>query len=419
MPVRCPKCGYSNDPEFRFCGMCGTPLGRQQEAPIRQAAPLFPPPEKKRALPSPLPSFSVSADDDEADLWPRDDTPLPRKAGAPLPRPDDTLFARRDRPPMPPTEETFLAELESVARAKEDDSRFLRRESTLRPREEYSSVSGPSFLGLDPASSSEPAPQYLLEDGEPSGHGRLFIGILLLLVVGGGLFWQWQREGYPWNPPPKQTAGSVSSESGDTTAAAPSSAAPQATSSPSPTPATPQPDATTPPESKAATPPAEVAKDVAKEDKPAEKTAAAATPTEADGTPERKPSRPTAAPIRNARREARAAAPAPEPADLPDPSEALFIDGQRYLYGSGVAEDCNRARTKLMAAANQANVKAQSTVATMYATGHCIPRNLPLAYHWFALALHKDRDNTRLQRDLEMLWNQMTAEEKQIAVKTR
>jgi len=42
-----------------------------------------------------------------------------------------------------------------------------------------------------------------------------------------------------------------------------------------------------------------------------------------------------------------------------------------------------------------------------------------MAYHWFAVALHKDRDNTRLQRDLEMLWNQMTPEEKQMAIKSR
>ena len=123
--------------------------------------------------------------------------------------------------------------------------------------------------------------------------------------------------------------------------------------------------------------------------------------------------------MKNARPGVRTPAAAPDPADLPDPSEALFLDGQKYLYGSGVPEDCNRARTKLMAAANQSNVKAQSTVATMYATGHCMPRNLPLAYRWFAMALHQDRDNSRLQRDLEMLWNQMTAEEKQIAIKTR
>jgi TPR repeat protein len=117
-----------------------------------------------------------------------------------------------------------------------------------------------------------------------------------------------------------------------------------------------------------------------------------------------------------ARKPVREAAPQVE---TPDPSEALFSDGQRYLYGTGVPENCTLARTKLMAAANQSNPRAQSTVATMYATGHCLPRNLPSAYHWFAQALHKERDNMRLQRDLEMLWNQMTPEEKQVALKSR
>jgi hypothetical protein len=422
--VRCPKCGYSNDPEFRFCGMCGAPLARQQEEPVRQKSPPVPPPppapENKTPRSSPLPGFSVLADDDEDDLWPSDDPPGPRKTSAQPARSDDSLFTRRDSAFKPPVEDTRFATRESVAKAKSEDISYPLRESYKKPREEYSAVSGPSFLGLDPIPSSEPAPQYLLEDDEPSGHGRLFVGILLLLAVGGGLFWQWQREGYPWNPSPKQSASSISAP-GDTATSAPSTPGSSSDATPTPsssTPAasTPQPDATTAQENKA-TPPS----DLAKEDKPEEKAAEAApAPSrETEGKPEAKAPKPTATPAKLLRRDDRASAPAPNPADLPDPSEALFIEGQKYLYGSGVLEDCNRARTKLMAAANQSNVKAQSTVATMYATGHCMPRNLPMAYHWFAIALHKDRDNTRLQRDLEMLWNQMTPEEKQMAIKTR
>ena len=172
---------------------------------------------------------------------------------------------------------------------------------------------------------------------------------------------------------------------------------------------------TTPPENKATSPP-----EGAKEDASGEKTveAAPAPSRAAEDKPEEKGPKPTAVPTKLPRREVRAAAPTPEAADLPDPSEALFIEGQKYLYGSGVLEDCNRARTKLISAANQSNVKAQSTVATMYATGHC-SRNLPMAYHWFAVALHKDRDNTRLQRDLEMLWEPDDAGRKQMAIKSR
>ena len=208
MPVHCPKCGYSNDLEFRFCGMCGAPLGRKPEEPARQKAVPAPPPppapEKKTPRPSPLPSFSVMADDGEDDVWPSDDTP--RKT-APLPRVDDSLFSRRENIAKPADDTGFVA-WDRAAKSKSEDISYPLKESYKKPKEEYSAVSGPSFLGLDPAPSSESAPQYLLEDDEPRGHGRLFVGILLLLAVGGGLFWQWQREGYPWNPSPKQSASS-------------------------------------------------------------------------------------------------------------------------------------------------------------------------------------------------------------------
>jgi TPR repeat protein len=55
----------------------------------------------------------------------------------------------------------------------------------------------------------------------------------------------------------------------------------------------------------------------------------------------------------------------------------------------------------------------------MYATGHCVGRDLPTAYRWFAKALHGDPGNSRVQRDLEVLWKQMTPEERQLAMKSR
>ena len=251
----------------------------------------------------------------------------------------------------------------------------------------------------------------MLEDDEPSGHGRLFVGIFLLLAVGGGLFWQWQHEGYPWNPPPKEI---VSSVSGDTPDVQPPANA-DATQPSSP--ATSEPakaDAADSVEKPGASSAAAKDKTESKPDKKSDEASSAV-----EDKPELKPEPKVAKaaampPVTRARREVRE--PAPEPVD---PSEALFVDGQKYLYGSGVPEDCGRARIKLMAAASQSNAKAQSTVATMYATGHCLPRNLPSAYHWFALALHNDRDNGRLQRDLEMIWGQMTAEEKQMTLKNR
>jgi len=55
----------------------------------------------------------------------------------------------------------------------------------------------------------------------------------------------------------------------------------------------------------------------------------------------------------------------------------------------------------------------------MYATGHCVDRDLISAYRWFAQALQKDRTNTRIQQDLQVLWNQMTPQEKQTALQTK
>src|SRR2546429_534417 len=40
---------------------------------------------------------------------------------------------------------------------------------------------------------------------------------------------------------------------------------------------------------------------------------------------------------------------------------------------------------------------------------------IPTAYKWFARALHQDPANDRVQRDLEVLWKQMTPDERQIA----
>ena len=99
-------------------------------------------------------------------------------------------------------------------------------------------------------------------------------------------------------------------------------------------------------------------------------------------------------------------------------ADALETEGENYLYGHGVQADCGRAGKSLLAAAARSSAKAQSVLGTMYATGHCVTRDVPTAYRWFAKALHQDPGNVRLQRDLEVLWQQMTQEERELATKT-
>ena len=109
-----------------------------------------------------------------------------------------------------------------------------------------------------------------------------------------------------------------------------------------------------------------------------------------------------------------AAKPQPSvPAEKAD--DRLAAEGERYLYGTGVRQNCDRAQKNLMMAARGSNTKAYTLLGAMYATGHCASRDLPTAYRWFARALHQDPGQARVQRDLELLWRQMTPDERQIA----
>jgi TPR repeat protein len=97
----------------------------------------------------------------------------------------------------------------------------------------------------------------------------------------------------------------------------------------------------------------------------------------------------------------------------------LEIAGERYLYGTGGAQqNCARAESSLRTAAAHGNSKAETVLGTMFATGHCVGRDLPTAYRWFAHALHQDPQNSRISADLQVLWRQMTPEEKQLATTT-
>lgn len=106
---------------------------------------------------------------------------------------------------------------------------------------------------------------------------------------------------------------------------------------------------------------------------------------------------------------------APAPASSAD--DALVAAGERYLYGDGAAENCALAQRNLQAAAAHSNARALSMLGAMYATGHCSNRDLPTAYKYFAKALRQDPGNGRIQRDLEVLWRQMNANERQAATR--
>jgi hypothetical protein len=295
-------------------------------------------------------------------------------------------------------------------------------------------VHGPSFLGL--AEDPKTEFHYLYEDDQPKSHIGLVFFLLLMFGAAGALGWQWKNHGFPFNQQTTPNAAQQPASPSDAASPGQNTAAnPQA-------PATPPANENggvlpTEPDQKvqagaspkeADIPPQGGDKNVAAntnaapsnenktadENPPAEEKPAAKTE-EAKATPP--PSTREKEPIKNASRNTRSAKPAPAPAAAPPaaPDADLELAGERYLYGTGVPRNCTRAEASLRTAATHGNTKAQTVLGTMYATGHCVGRDLPTAYRWFARALHQDPQNSRISADLQVLWRQMTPQEKQLA----
>jgi len=93
--------------------------------------------------------------------------------------------------------------------------------------------------------------------------------------------------------------------------------------------------------------------------------------------------------------------------------EELATKGQAYLYGNGVERDCGQALVYLRKAADMGNAQARSQLGALYATGHCVPLDRARAYNWFTLALRASSGHSVwVERNRQMLWDQMTESEK-------
>lgn len=306
----------------------------------------------------------------------------------------------------------------------------LRREPAAaapeRPAPVVESAPAPVEPPVEKVQTTAPAHsvEYLLEDEPPKSHGKLYLTLVLLALAAGLIIWQWQK-------------GQPSSASTQPTPTAPpvvASTTPQPQPAPGTTPAvkdhasapkteTPPPATTTP--SVSPEPPASPSAGSGQEVKPPD-TEADTNPTadknpSADAAPSSDTDQPSATPV---------APPVPSPKPKPDPKvvapttpalkgdEKLVAEGEKYLYGNGVPENCDLAQKNLKVAAGHSNARALTLMGAMYATGHCVDRDLPTAYRWFAKALHQDPSNARVQQDLEILWKQMTPGERQLATKT-
>jgi TPR repeat protein len=241
-----------------------------------------------------------------------------------------------------------------------------------------------------------------------TGVGRIFLMVGLLAALGGAGWWTYTNYlGAAGSRKPQASASSAGQ-----------APAKQLSAKPAAKDAAPTPPAGS---SQTTVPSAAVPDDEGVPAGPAEPTKAV--PETAHKTVER-PAKPAAKakPTTLAKREPKAAPakalklPAPAAADTGD---AAFRKGEAYLYGRGVPKNCDQAVKNLKAASAKSNAKARSAFGTMYATGHCVPRDLPTSYLWFALALRVDPTNQILEKDLSAVWNQMTPPERQMATRMK
>lgn len=307
-----------------------------------------------------------------------------------------------------------------------------------------------------PAERSSRNLDYLLVDDEPRSRKGLVLGILALVLVAGLGWLRWKTGGFGWlsaksnKPAATQPAstdgdaagadsssgadGSNSSSTGSSAAAPPASgSAVTQPSAPASTPnnaanggasATTDDKGAAPTDTKANTagPAAGDATSGPASSSPAP-AGQAAQPDQSTGTASSAPAAPQTAPAgtqltADAAPPAAAAPPKPKPTPKPSakPEDSVTL-GEKYLYGRGVPQDCTKGLRYVKPAADKSNAKAMITMGALYATGHCLSRDLPTAYRFFALALRQDPENGPLKQNVEMVWGQMTQLERQQAMR--
>lgn len=273
-------------------------------------------------------------------------------------------------------------------------------------------ISGPSVLGLDSSGSVDDlrdrAFSGLASYGrpeEPRNAGKeVLLTVVLVAALAGAGWWTYKNYiGVAGNRKP--TVAAPASETANTEPETPASKAAENNNAKDTPPAAQENSAEDSSTASASKPAVET---------PASPDTKQAAEPAAEETP--KPATPTPTPARHEVSATRIPVAKAPPADSGD---ALFRRGQAYLYGRNGSENCTSAIKYLKMAADQQHAKARSMMGTMYATGHCVPRDLPSSYRWFALALRVDPNNSVLEKNLTGVWNQMTPPERQLATRSQ
>jgi hypothetical protein len=316
-----------------------------------------------------------------------------------------------------------------------------RRVPEERSNHQNSNIGGPSFLGLNDTPGEEYS--YLYQD-EDRGGGGWVRGILALLVLGAGavllsMYWsdvrQWLvnraalvQQQASNQPPATATSDPAPAQNAEAQAAADATAAQESSElqnseagSADPKIEAPQEDTSGADDKTEAGAPAETPAAADSSAKPpAEQPSATAEEPAATAqaqTAEAKPAEPSPAESSvqesGAEKQTLASRRASPPEPVTPAGEELVAAGERYLYGRGVPRNCNQALVYFRSAADQQNARALTRMGALYATGTCVAQNRVMAYNWFSRALAQDRGNHLIEKNLNMLWRDMSGEERQ------
>jgi hypothetical protein len=283
--------------------------------------------------------------------------------------------------------------------------------------------------------------EYLLEDEEEhrggGGVGKFFLIVLALLLAVGFGYLRWKNQ-LPWlnTGATKPTPAAQTSDQPPADSSAPASPSITPEAQPAPNAASNPPSANTssgaqPAGNSPANPPAAAAPAQPPADSSTPKTDSSTPPENATTAKEQpdaaapgKPAEPAAkADDSGDDNESAAAEPKAKPTPSPAKPKAAskpvdsVTEAQKYLYGRGVAQDCDHGLRILKPLATGGNSKAMVEMGALYSAGLCAPHDLPTAYRWFAVALRKDPSNEAIQNDLQKLWGEMTQPERQLAIK--
>jgi TPR repeat protein len=69
----------------------------------------------------------------------------------------------------------------------------------------------------------------------------------------------------------------------------------------------------------------------------------------------------------------------------------------------------------LRSAAGKASTKARIQLGALYATGQCVTQDNAAAYRWFAQAQELEPANSYVNRNMNLLWAKMSADERRRA----